>query len=195
MRKQQPKDSSLDELDEHNQPTEPVLPVVPSSFPPTTPSSNNNFIPAPQPYEHPFPQRGHPPQGYAYLPPAPVASGWGRPAGGMVPVAPTRPQTPPSSVPRRKALPILVGLFFVAVQLLLLARFVLKIMGWPASTAWVGTIYDVSNVFVLPFHLLAQQIALPTAIPMEVFTLLAVPAYWLLSRFLVHLLKAILRSR
>ena len=187
MRKQQPKDSSLDELDEHNQPTEPLLPVVPSPFSPTAPPSNSMFLPAPQ--------QGHSPQDYPYLPPAPVASGWGRPAGGMAPIAPTRPQTPPSSVPRRKALPILVGLFFVAVQLLLLARFVLKSMSWPASTAWVGMIYDVSNVFVLPFHLLAQQIALPTAIPMEVFTLLAVPAYWLLSRFLVHLLKAILRSR
>lgn len=206
---QQPKDSFLDELDEHDQPTEPMLPVIPSSFSPTA-ASGDTFIPAPQPYERPFPQQGMkrvPAPGltggsqgipvYPQLPPAPAVRG-GRPAGGVVPATPVGAQTPIQSPPRRSPLPILVGLFFVAVQLLLLVRFVLKIMNWimhwPTNTAWVSTVYNVSSVFVLPLQLLLKNVTLPVPIPsaIEIYTLLAILSYWLLSRLLVRLLKAIL---
>jgi hypothetical protein len=42
-----------------------------------------------------------------------------------------------------------------------------------------------------------QNVALPIPMPVaiEIYTLLAILPYWLLSRLLVHLLKAILRSR
>jgi len=87
-------------------------------------------------------------------------------------------------------------MFFIAVQLLLLARFVLKLIRWPGSTVWAGAIYSVSNVFVLPFHLLLQNVALPAIFlnTIEIYTLLAILTYWLLSRILVRLLKAILYS-
>jgi len=87
-------------------------------------------------------------------------------------------------------------MFFIAVQLLLLARFVMKLIRWPGSTTWASLIYSVSNVFVLPFRLLLQNIALPAIFlsTIEIYTLLAILVYWLLSRILVHLLKAILYS-
>jgi hypothetical protein len=76
-------------------------------------------------------------------------------------------------------------------------RLVLKIIDRPDNVAWVDTIYNTSNVFILPFRLLLQNIALPRIITsaVEVYTLLAILAYWLLSRILVHLLKALLYSR
>ncbi len=209
MGEQQPKDSFLDELDEHDQPTEPMLPTIPSPFSPTA-ASGDTFIPAPQPYERPFPQQGKtivPDPGlngrspgtpvYPQLPPVRATGGWGRPAGGRVPVTPVGAEPPIQAPPRRSPWPILVGLFFITVQLLLLVRFVLKIINWPASTTWVGIVYNVSSVFVRPFQLLLQNVALPIPIPgaIEIYTLLAVLSYWLLSRLLVRLLKAILHSR
>ena len=209
MGKQQPKDSFLDELDEHDQPTEPMLPVIPSSFAPMA-ASGDTFIPAPQPYERPFPQQGQeivPASDltgrspgtpvYPQLPPTPTMGGWGRPAGGVVPTTPAVTETPIQSHPRRNPLPVLVGLFFIAVQILLLMSFVLKIINLPASTTWVGIVYNVSSVFVLPFQLLLQNVALPIPMPIaiEIYTLLAILSYWLLSRLLVRLLKAILHSR
>jgi hypothetical protein len=203
MGKQQPKDSFLDELDEHDQPT------IPLSFAPTA-ASGDTFILAPQPYERPFPQQGQeivPAPDltgrspgvpvYPLLPPAPAMGGWGRPAGGVVPITPTVAETPIKSHPRRNPLPILVGLFFIAVQMLLLMSFVLKIINLPASATWVGIVYNVSSVFILPFQLLLQNVALPIPIPIaiEIYTMLAILSYWLLSRLLVRLLKAILHSR
>jgi hypothetical protein len=94
-------------------------------------------------------------------------------------------------------IPCFVGLFFIAVQMLLLMSFVLKIINLPASTTWVGIVYNVSSVFVLPFQLLLQNVALPIPMPIaiEIYTLLAILSYWLLSRLLVRLLKAILHLR
>ncbi len=209
MRKQQPKDSFLDELDEHDQPTEPMLTATPLSFAPTA-ASGDTFIPAPQPYERPFPQQGQEivpasdltgrsPEApvYPQLPPAAAIGGWGRPAGGVVPITPAVAETPIQPHPRRHPLPILVGLFFIAVQMLLLMSFVLKIINLPASMTWVGIVYNVSSVFILPFQLLLQNVALPIPMPiaLEIYTMLAILSYWLLSRLLVRMLKAILHSR
>jgi hypothetical protein len=207
MTNSEPKDSYLDELDEHDQPTEPWLPAVASPFGPAA-GPGDLSIPAPQPYERPFPtQSATPIPGsngdlpgtpiYPQLPPAPgVGSEWGRPAGGIVSPIPAKTQAPPVPfTPRRSPWPILLGLFFVTVQLLLLVRFVLKVINWPASTDWVSTVYNVSAMFVFPFQLLWKNLALPIPGSLELYTLLAVPIYWLLSRLLVHLLKAILHSR
>ena len=209
MRRRRPKDDFLEDQDEHNQPTEPMLPAIPSPFSPSsTVGSDNAFIPAPQPYERPFPRQdriGVPAPDfssrssgvYPQLPPAPAVRSWKRPAGGVVPIVPVDAEIPVQSPARRSAWPILVRFFFVGVQWLLIVRFVLKIIQWPASTNWVDIIYVVSNVFVFPFQLLLQNVALPIASTsaIEISTLLAVPSYWLLSRLLVRLLKAVLRSR
>ena len=118
----------------------------------------------------------------------------GRSPGGSTAAWPGGSVTPVQARTRRNPLPIFVGMFFIAVQLLLLARFVLKLIRWPGSTTWAGLIYSVSNVFVLPFRLLLQNIAFPAIFlsTIEIYTLLGILVYWLLSRILVHLLKAIL---
>jgi hypothetical protein len=201
MRKQQSQDNSLREQDEHNQPTEPMPLIVPPSSSPTASPTDAIDIPVPQPYERPFPNAlpgsaNRPPEtfAYPYLPPAPGFGKQDRPPGGAIP---TSPGNTFRSHPRRSPLPILVGIFFIAVQLLLLVRLVLKIIGKPDNVAWVDIIYNTSNAFILPFRLLAQNIALPRIITSteEVYTLLAILAYWLLSRILVRLLKALLYSR
>jgi hypothetical protein len=201
------------ELDEHDQPTEPALPVVLPPLSPTipygVPTVANENIPAPSPHERPFPYQDVPysnsayppyavPSGapvYPVLPPVPHSQG-GRPPGGA---APGYPVGAGSNAPtigsraRRSSLPLLVGMFFVLVQLLLLVRFILMLLTFPASTTWVGTIYTLSSVFVLPFRLPLQSVApgLPSSI--ELYTLLAILIYGLLSRLLVRFLKALLR--
>ncbi len=203
MGKQRSQDNFLGEQDEHNQPTEPMPRIVPPSSSPTASPTDAVHIPVPQPYERPFPQQNgfpgianRPPEAFAYpyLPPAPGVIKQDRPPGGAIP---TSPGGSFQSRPRRSPLPILVGIFFIAVQLLLLARLVLKIINRPDNVAWVDIIYNTSNVFILPFRLLLQNIALPRIITstVEVYTLLAILAYWLLSRILVRLLKALLYSR
>jgi len=205
MRRQQSQDNYLEAQDEHNQPTEPMPHIIPSPFSP----GDDAQVPVPQPYERPFPgQQGgnkntisgidNRPQGasgYPYLPPAAMRTP-GRPPGGSTSPWPAGSGTPVQEGRRHSAFPIFVGMFFIAVQLLLLARFVLKLIRWPGSTTWAGLIYSISNVFVLPFRLLLQNIALPTIFlsTIEIYTLLAILVYWLLSRILVHLLKAILYS-
>jgi hypothetical protein len=206
MRRQQSQDNFLEAQDEHNQPTEPMPHITPSPFSP----GDNAQIPVPQPYERPFPgQEGgnkntisgvdnRPPgaSSYPYLPPTPGMRMPGRPPGGSTSAWPGGSAIPVQARTRHSPLPIFVGMFFITIQLLLLARFVLKIIRWPGSTTWVGLIYSVSNVFVLPFRLLLQNIALPAIFlsTIEISTLLAILVYWLLSRILVHLLKAILYS-
>jgi len=203
MRKQRPQDNFLGEQDEHDQPTEPMPNIVPSSSSPTASPAGALHIPVPQPDERPFPQQNafpgianRPPEAfvYPYLPPTPEVRGQERPPGGATPASSGGSF---QSRPRRNPLPILVGIFFIAVQLLLLVRLVLKIIGKPDNVPWVDIIYNTSNVFVLPFQLLLQNVGLPCMITstIEVYTLLAILAYWLLSRLLVRVLKALLYSR
>src|SRR2546421_273604 len=79
------------------------------------------------------------------------------------PILPERPaQTAsPHTQTRRSSFPIFVGMLFVAVQLLLLVRFVLKLLVLPGNTTWISIIYTVSDVFVQPFRMLMQNFALP----------------------------------
>jgi len=207
IRRQQSQD-----MDEHDQPTEPVPKIIlpPSST--TIPGGvwpfDDEVIPAPQPHERPFPQqdvRGVPHPGspyrppetpvYPYLPSAPAINQGYRPPGGAVPIQPEGPGPAiQSTQPRRSPFPLLVGLFFVAVQLLLLIRFVLRGFDLPGTTPWVGAVYAISNVFVQPFNILLPKITLPLPGNLEVYTLLAILLYGLLSRILVRFLKALLYS-
>src|SRR5207245_10393928 len=43
--------------------------------------------------------------------------------------------------PRRSSIPLLVGVFFVAVQLVLLARVILLLFGVPGNTLWIELVY------------------------------------------------------
>lgn len=94
-------------------------------------------------------------------------------------------------VRRNSRAPMWVGLFFVAVQLLLLIRFVLVIIHGP-DTIWVELVFGLSTLFVWPFRALLAQVSLPFPVWPEVYTLLAILLYGMLSRILVRFLKAIL---
>lgn len=192
MRRQQPQDSSFEEIDEHNEPTEPMMPVVIAPIAPTQVNGTAQ------------------PPAYPYLPPAPVKKkkhDGQRPAGGAAvspwpptspayPVYPVLPASPTKQVqPRQSPLPALVGMFFVGVQLLLLVRFMLKLLSVSSNARWLSLVYDVSDFFVFPFRLLLQNTALSLSVSLEVYTLLAILVYGLFSRILVRFLKALLNSR
>ena len=136
---------------------------------------------------------------YPVLPPAPKNAKKGkRPAGGAIPDYPvqpagcryTRANKPVSQTQHRpSALPALVGLFFVLVQLLLLVRFVLRLLNFSGNVPWTGIIYAISGIFVLPFRLLLENINFPIPNTLEIYTLIAILVYGLLSRLIVRLLK------
>ena len=210
MRWQQSPDNPQEEIDQHDAPTEPMMPIVPSPFavtvPNDAPTMDGQGIPVPAPYERPFPYQDVQQNGvspgypvYPVLPPAPKnAKGGKRPPGGATPAYPVYPgeankPAAQAAVQRRSSpVPHLVGVFFVLVQLLLLVRFVLRLLNFSGSTAWVGILYAVSGLFVLPFRLLLQNIAIPIPNALEIYALIAILVYGLLSRLLVRLLKALL---
>lgn len=83
------------------------------------------------------------------------------------------------------------AIFFIVVQSLLLARFLIHSI-LPVSTAvWVNGIVTISGIFDFPFHLLFQWLALPIPGGIELYTLIAIFCYGLLSRLIARLYKAI----
>jgi len=198
MRKQPPQDSHFDETDEHDTPTEPMMPIAIAPFLPTQAGSTAHTAqPAQYPYLPPaqVKKNGHagqrPPGG---APPSPASSA--SPTSAASPVYPVLPARPAKQAqPKRSPLPTLVGTFFVMVQLLLLVRFLLKLLNMPGNSGWVSIVYTVSGLFVFPFRLLLQNMALSLPVSVEVFTLLAILVYGLFSRILVRFLKALLNSR
>ncbi len=196
MRRQQPEDSySLDEIDEHDQPTEPMRPIVIAPFAPS--QANGTAQPPAYPYLQPDPTKkkrrnDHRPPGGSLASPSSTVS----PDSPNSPAYPVLPSRPVKKVqPRQSPIPAFVGLFFVIVQLLLLVRFMLKLLSITGNTTWVSIIYTVSGLFVFPFRLLLQNISLSLPVSVEVFTLLAILVYGLFSRILVRFLKALLNSR
>ena len=135
-----PRDDYYQEFKDHNATTEPLG----GFHPPSNPADiAHETVPAPVPLERPFPALDYAPaSSYPYARP---------------PATPAYPVLPPKPVPQARAkpsaFPVFVGAFFVAVQLLLLVRFVLKFIGMQSNVTWVAIIYDVSNIFVLPFRL------------------------------------------
>jgi hypothetical protein len=219
MRRQQPDDWR--EMDEHDSPTEPMSQVFLSPLSSTIPYSNSvngaspnrAAIPAPVPYEQPFPQQdtpdypqpgtfSRPPEAQVYpvLPPI-STNGKYRPAGGAAPISsgygsPTRFKP---AQPHRSTIPLWVGVFLVAVQLLLLIRFVLQLLGYSNSSFWVSLLYSVSSLFVFPFRALLYSLTSSLTIGTDLLDLLAILfailMYGLISRILVRFLKALLHSR
>lgn len=208
--------------DLHSQPTEPLSPLVLSPFSSTVggdaASVEEEILPAPQPSEHPFPQQLLPLVPTQPVPPSPgpsiavqnpvpgvavpVGGNGKHPGGNGVPGphAPVSPQPQNTTVSgqaarRRSLLPTAVGMFFVVVQLLLLVCFVLRVIQVSASNVWVNLLYGLSSVFVFPFKLLFAQLSLPIPVGIQLYTLLAILVYGVISRFLVRLLKVITKNR
>ncbi len=205
QRWKQPQKKNASEPDEHSAPTEPLLPVMEDSIPAGEIPPTEKLLPAPVSYEQPFPQQqaqdGTQLQGpssppavpvYPVLPPAPSIQQGHHPAGSATAV---QPQKPTDS--RQSTIPLFVGIFFVAVQFLLLINFIARLISLPSYQQWLGVIYAISSIFLLPFRLLFEHVTLPFSITIgvEVYTLVAILVYGLLSRLLVRLLKVLLRSR
>jgi len=177
--------SKAEEIDEHDLPTEPIPhpPPQPQAYP-----SPHPYVPGLQTQQAPGNNAVYP-----YLPPAPARPrGKGGRIGNTVPVQPARQGN--AARTRRSPIPRLVGLCFVVIQLLLLAHFVLKLINVPADVFWAGVVYETGDIFLLPFQFITQKIPLSIPANLEVLALLAIVVYGLLSRLLVHLLKALLRS-
>jgi hypothetical protein len=86
-------------------------------------------------------------------------------------------------------------MFFVAVQFLLLISFVVRLFN--LASQWLQALYAISTLLLLPLRLLFEHVTLPlsSTLGVEMYTLLAILVYGLLSRLLVHLLKLLLHSR
>jgi hypothetical protein len=99
---------------------------------------------------------------------------------------------------KRRFLSTLVHLSFIAVQLLLVVRFVVQIWGLPATTDWVEGVIFTSELFIWPFQLLWSWVSTLRDIPVtaiELCILVAILTYGVLSRIIVRLLKFILNHR
>ncbi len=197
-------------IDEHDEPTEPIRRANVDAFVPTIPNtvlpSDEEDVPAPKTSTQPFPHH------YVQQPSSIQGSSqYMQPFAPSYPVLPAKPSFSGEDVPmaqpeavnhqaqqkraHRNIVPLAVGMCFIAVQMLLLFRFLLKLLSIFSDNAWVGAVYEVSNVFVLPFRALFLQLAIPQLFTVELYTLLAILAYGIVSRILVHTLKAVFKSR
>jgi hypothetical protein len=73
------------------------------------------------------------------------------------------------------------------------------LFGFSSNDLWVGLVYTLSAIFVLPFRLLLENIKIPILYGTELYSdliiIFALLMYGLLSRILVRFLKALLHSR
>jgi hypothetical protein len=99
--------------------------------------------------------------------------------------------------PRHSPAPALTKLFFRLVQLLLLARILLKIAEitglYTSNSTWVGIVYALSDAFITPVRLLWLQLHIPFTLGPEIYALLGIVLYGLFARILVGILRMILR--
>ncbi len=204
--------NAMPALDEHDELTEPIRYSDFSAFAPTTPNDSTGpdeeDIPSPRSSTQPLPpQYAQLPQiipngpQYVvgngavspYLPPRPIDHNGNRPAGGLPVQRKSENASKQGRKVQRNLIPIAVGMCFVAVQVLLLLRFILKLLSISPDISWVGVIYTMSSVFVLPFRLLFLQLTIPLLFTVEIYTLLAILIYGIISRIIVRTLKILLR--
>ncbi|HEY7415854.1 MAG TPA: hypothetical protein VH593_11725 [Ktedonobacteraceae bacterium] len=195
-----------DKTDPHDEPTEPVpdLDDIPTALlaPPSPYISQKGpdaptevYIPGQGADQRPYPSFQQPySPGFAGPAQQQIQGPWGQPGGGQ-----NGPVTDQAGKQRQgtllRAFPILVGLCFISIQFLLLFRFVLKLLDVMTNQGLVGTIYGVSDLFVLPFALFWQQIPLKLPAQIEVYTLVAIIGYGIISRIVVRSLKLIIIPR
>lgn len=88
--------------------------------------------------------------------------------------------------------------FFGVLEVLLTFRLVLKLMGASLASAFVGLIYGVTGVFILPFEGIFRRgfaQGLETTSVLEPSTLVAVVVYAVLAWGIVKLLKVLSREK
>lgn len=82
--------------------------------------------------------------------------------------------------------------FFGALEILLAFRLVLKFLGASYSSAFVGLIYGLTGIFILPFEGIFRRLStqgLETTSVLEPSTLVAIIVYALLSWGIVKLIR------
>lgn len=88
----------------------------------------------------------------------------------------------------------LIYFFFGALEILLAFRLILKLTGANSFSAFVGLVYGVTGVFIVPFQGIFQQAtaqgAVTTAV-LEPATLVAIVVYAVLALGIVKLLRII----
>ena len=216
LRRQKPGKNSPDEMDEHNQPTEPMPPLVlPAPAVPGIASS----IPLPADPTLPVPPVYGIPNAYPAFSPAHYPVQGGQQPYPVYPILP--PQTRQQQIQagagsagsqfhpgeaagqilkvaswiiftQRRLLPWLVGAFFVVVELLLIVRALLALIGRVIFVPRQMGIEAFSDMFLFPVQLLIQALHLPMAIGIEISCVLALPLYVVLSRLLVRIFKMLL---
>jgi len=129
--------------------------------------------------------------GYPALPPARPQKQRNYPPGGSPYFAqPVRYRT------RRSPFPTLVGLCFVLVQVVLLARALCLLFSVQAPSVWLALLFAASDLFVKPLLLLVAKLNIMAMMGTQVLTILeflvAALAYGILSRILVRILKVLL---
>jgi|GEM_PF-6937238 len=98
----------------------------------------------------------------------------------------------PESQIKNSAFLTYTGIFFVAVQTLLLVRFLLHSVLPVPNAGWINVVNTISGIFDFPFHLLFLWLALPIPGVIELYTLLAIFCYGILSRLVARLYKAVI---
>ncbi|HVB62417.1 MAG TPA: hypothetical protein VNE61_14570 [Ktedonobacteraceae bacterium] len=98
----------------------------------------------------------------------------------------------PESQVSKSAFLTATEIFFIVVQALLLVRFLSHSIFPLSNVGWISGISTISGIFDLPFHLLFQWLALPIPSSIELYTLLAIFCYGLLSRLVTRLYKAMI---
>ncbi len=166
-------------------------------------SSDREAIPAPQLDEVPFPKSGRKPVNKSGMPAIPpihfpvMPDSHYSKSPGLVPPDAYKGKTDVNVGRKtlRSSLPSIVGLFFLAVELLLLLRLVFSLFGIPISHVWVEFVYTISTFFLLPFFLLFQNVHIPlingTQFYSDLMIVCAIFAYGLTSRILVGIFKAV----
>jgi hypothetical protein len=92
-------------------------------------------------------------------------------------------------------IPLIVGLCFVTIQLLLVARLIVLFLPGGTTSAWSATIIALGDLCAEPCFALIQQAGLPAPVNVAVAVLLAIFGYGILSRMLVRLLKILLHRQ
>jgi hypothetical protein len=187
--------------DDLDSPTEPMMRIVLAPhLPPSSPFQSDISSAQTAPLQAVAPLAPAPvtPAPYPVLPPVTHLNGSspGEVNGSAMPVMPGRVAR---VAPHRSMVPDIVGVCFVAVQVLLLARVVLLLFNVGSNPLWAQVCYTASSVFALPFRTLFEHIQpvaqLGSGVIAYLAPLVAILVYGLISRILVRFLKALLNSR
>jgi hypothetical protein len=108
--------------------------------------------------------------------------------------APVETSTSNDQATSYQTLEYLIYFIFGVLDLLLVLRFILRLTGANEYTAFVGIIYNLTGIFIIPFQGIFQQAttqgAVTTAV-LEPATLIAIILYALLAIGLVKLIRII----